>query len=397
MRCRSLLLAAFGALISSAAITRAGTPISPAPAVSADAAEPKKASWFKDPEDGYLDVSGFLDAPFGFIPVPLPITEPAVGFGGALAAVFINQDKGNRRPDLYGVGAMRTSNGSDGFFAGHSGYYLDNRLQLLAAVIKTSVNLDFHGLGRDPVLDREPLRYNLDITGGGLGTNWQLGESDWHLGVGYGYAEVSSSFVRDEARQRFLAREPGTPLAPKTTVSGLRLAIGHDSRDNIFTPTKGWFTELSFGASAEAIGSSDNFQIVDWVNMWYHPIVPEKLFFGIYSDVRQGFNDVPFFLRPAIGMRGVPLQRYQGDGMACAEGELRWQFLKRWSLVGFAGIGHTWTGNDPFGHGETIVSGGGGIRYLIARRYGLHMGIDAAWSKEDSAIYIQFGSAWARP
>ena len=47
----------------------------------------------------------------------------ALFVGGALAAVFINQNEGSRRPDLYAVGAMRTSNGSDGYFAGHSGHY----------------------------------------------------------------------------------------------------------------------------------------------------------------------------------------------------------------------------------------------------------------------------------
>ena len=395
MSIRSVLCVVFAVLTLSASSTRAGTILN---AATPDTDKPQKASWFKDPEDGCLDVSGFLDRPFGFIPVPLPITEPAIGLGGAVAAVFINQDASSRRPDLYGVGAMRTSNGTDGYFAGHSGHYLNDRLQVLAAAIKASVNLDFHGIGRQPRLEREPLRYNLDITGGGLGTNWQIGDSHWHVGVGYGYAEVRSSFVRSEERERLLAGVPGNPLAPKTTVSGVRLALGHDSRDNIFTPTKGWFTELSVGASAQAIGSSADFQIIDWVNIWYQPIVREKLFFGVFSDVRQGLNDVPFFLRPAIALRGVPMQRYQGDGMACAEGELRWQFSKRWSLVGFAGAGMTWTGNDSFGGGgETIVSGGGGFRYLIARRYGLHMGIDAAWSKEDSAVYIQFGSAWARP
>ena len=32
---------------------------------------------FFDPEDGYVDVSRFLDRAYGFIPVVLPITEPA--------------------------------------------------------------------------------------------------------------------------------------------------------------------------------------------------------------------------------------------------------------------------------------------------------------------------------
>jgi hypothetical protein len=44
-----------------------------------------------------------------------------------------------------------------------------------------------------------------------------------------------------------------------------------------------------------------------------------------------------------------------------------------------------------------VVAGGGGIRYLLARKFGLHYGVDVARGPEDWAIYFQFGSAWSRP
>ena len=52
---------------------------------------------------------------------------------------------------------------------------------------------------------------------------------------------------------------------------------------------------------------------------------------------------------------------------------------KRLSLVGFVG------------------AGGAGFRYEVARKYGLHMGVDVAFGPGTTAIYVQFGSAWARP
>jgi hypothetical protein len=42
------------------------------------------------------------------------------------------------------------------------------------------------------------------------------------------------------------------------------------------------------------------------------------------------------------------------------------------------------------------VSKGFGFRYLIARLYGLRVGIDVARGPEDWAFYIQVGNAWAR-
>jgi hypothetical protein len=33
----------------------------------------------------------------------------------------------------------------------------------------------------------------------------------------------------------------------------------------------------------------------------------------------------------------------------------------------------------------------------VARRHGLHMGIDLAFGPDDPVIYVVFGSAWLRP
>jgi hypothetical protein len=42
-----------------------------------------------DPVDGPLDLSAFLERAAGFLPVPLIVTDPAVGYGGGLLAMFI--------------------------------------------------------------------------------------------------------------------------------------------------------------------------------------------------------------------------------------------------------------------------------------------------------------------
>ena len=44
-----------------------------------------------------------------------------------------------------------------------------------------------------------------------------------------------------------------------------------------------------------------------------------------------------------------------------------------------------------------MTTGGFGIRYEVARKYGLHMGIDVAYGPTGPVYYVQFGSAWMRP
>ena len=96
-------------------------------------------------------------------------------------------------------------------------------------------------------------------------------------------------------------------------------------------------------------------------------------------------------------MRGAPVMRYQGDNVAQVEAELRWQFWQRFSLVGFAGTGVAWNDFERFNRTLTVVTGGAGFRYELARKYGLHMGLDVATGPAGQAIYVQFGSAWIRP
>ena len=43
------------------------------------------------------------------------------------------------------------------------------------------------------------------------------------------------------------------------------------------------------------------------------------------------------------------------------------------------------------------MTGGGGFRYELARRYKPHMGLDLGFGPDGPALYVQFGSAWLRP
>ena len=94
--------------------------------------------------------------------------------------------------------------------------------------------------------------------------------------------------------------------------------------------------------------------------------------------------------------------KYQGEKTALYEAQLRWEFIPRWSGLVFGGVSKAY-GKDkffpglietPFDEAETIYSKGVGFRYLIAKKFGLRMGIDIASSNEDKAFYIQFGTAW---
>jgi outer membrane protein assembly factor BamA len=179
-------------------------------------------------------------------------------------------------------------------------------------------------------------------------------------------------------------------------VGGLTPSFTYDSRNTLFTPTRGTFIEAVLGVFSRPLGGDDEFQRVQLTAMHYVTLRPD-LFLGVRGDGTASFGEVPFYLRPFISLRGTPVMRYQGDEVAQIEAELRWQFWKRLSLLGFAGAGVAWTDFERLHASKTVVTGGFGFRYELARRYGLHVGLDFAFAPDNTAVYVQIGSAWMRP
>jgi outer membrane protein assembly factor BamA len=193
------------------------------------------------------------------------------------------------------------------------------------------------------------------------------------------------------------AATPGLPdFQRESRVGGLTPSFTYDSRDNIFTPLRGTFVEARAGLFSQALGGDGEFQRLSLTAIHFLPLNP-KWTLGVRADATSSFGDVPFYMRPFVALRGAPIMRYQGEQVAQVEAELRWQFWKRFSLVGFAGAGAAWNDFDRLENQVTLVTGGAGFRYEVARKYGLHMGVDLAFGPDTTAIYVQFGSAWARP
>jgi hypothetical protein len=363
--------------------------------VTSEPEETNAVSKFRSPDDGWFDVSGFLAEKYGFIPVPLIITEPAVGYGGGAGLMFLSKplpqaEDGLGRPNITVVGGFGTENGSWGTIAGDMRYWLDEHLQTLVGFVYASVNLDFYGIGDDPALANNPLRYNLEPKGGTARARYRFGDTRLWAGLNYAFVSTDVSFDKP----------PGTPGEPafqhESNVAGFTPSLTFDTRDNFFTPNRGTYLEASAGFFSPAFGADQDFQRASLVAMQFFPL-SSMLFLGIRAEAAASFGNEPFYLRPYISLRGAPTLRYQGEEVAQIETELRWQFWKRFSLVGFVGGGAAWNHLERFNSTQTIVTGGAGFRYELARAYGLHIGLDVARGPDDTAVYIQIGSAWARP
>jgi len=105
-------------------------------------------SKFRSSDDGWFDVSGFLDEKYGFLPLIIPITEPAVGYGATGALAFLDQPLGETRagfgrPDITIAGGLGTENGTWGVLVGDIRHWLHDQLETQAGFTHLSVDLDF--------------------------------------------------------------------------------------------------------------------------------------------------------------------------------------------------------------------------------------------------------------
>ena len=347
-----------------------------------------------DPEDGQLDMSTVLERAHGFLPIPIVVTEPAVGYGGGFAAMFVRPrheagSEGFARPDISVVGALVTENGTKMLMAGDSSLWLDGRFKTLAGVAAGDIRLDVYGLGTTRTDLDEPVRYTLDIKGAGGALDWKLAPgSPWSVGIRFVYADVEPK-LRDD------------PIFPnledriRTTISGPGVSLTYDSRDNLFTPTRGIYAETSLFMSDDTFGANRNFRRFGQALIGWWPVA-SAVTFAARAGYQQSSHGAPFFMRPFITMRGIPAMRYPGNKVAQAEIEARWQFHGRWSVVGFGGYGEARLDED-LKRSKSAGAGGIGFRYELARKFGMHVGIDVARGPEDTAVYLQIGNAWFRP
>jgi len=356
----------------------------------------KKIS-FKDSLDHKIDLSDWVINSKGFIPIPYLITEPALGgIGGALVPVFIKPNtpykdsingktvKSRAKPNLLAVGAAYTANGTWFVGGGTAGTIKKWRANYRFFGGYADVNMNFYHTfqnGTDGSFE-----FNIKTVPIYGQFTKQLGLSAWSAGLDYLF--LSTTIANPNPLFN-------TPKEVNSIVSKLGLVLDYDKRDNVFTSDKGIRWKTSLAESDEIIGSDYGFTTLTTSAFWYVPI-SKQLIAGLRAEYQQIWGSPPFYMKPFISMRGIPIMRYQGDITGLAETEWRWDFTYRHSLVGFGGAGKAIADGDSFRESTWRVSGGAGYRYLLARKLKLRAGIDIARGPEQWAYYIVFGTNWVK-
>jgi outer membrane protein assembly factor BamA len=361
------------------------------------AASQKSKVSFYDSLDHKMDMSDFLIESNGFIPVPIIVTEPALGgFGFGFAPIFIKKRKPivNRKgqsirlpPDVSGGAMLYTVNNSWAALAFRSGTWAKTNSKYRIGGGYANINLEFYRTADDG--HEFSTKFNLRTIPLITSLLKRFGNTPWSAGISYTLlntrVQVKGEELPDFVRDKEI----------KSTVSLPGVIVEYDSRDNTFTPDKGIRSQFSLSFSDNAFGSDYDYQDLSFFAFGYFKL-RRNIITGLRYEMQQVFGDVPFYLEPYIDLRGVPIARYQSNVTSVAEAEVRWDIVPRWSAVGFGGAGKAYNNWNEFSQTNWVVSGGAGFRYLIARKFRVRTGIDIARGPEQWAYYIVFGSSWVR-
>jgi hypothetical protein len=338
------------------------------------------------------------------IPIPIFVTEPAIGYGlGAAVAYFHDRkdeeepaagavapaltagnagesEEGQKRPpDVTGVAATYTDKGTWLVGGGHFASWRRDTVRYTGILAYANIESTFFFRDR-------PFDFNL--RGGALyqDLRFRVHGSRFFLGGKLSYLDAEGAFKSG----RDLPIDFGYP---QFADFGVAAEVVYEGRDNAMTPGSGQLIELVLWKHFEAFGTDYDYGKVAFKLHSFHPFA-ESFVLGLRLEVEGVTGEPPLWSYPWIKLRGIPGLRYQNQKAGVAETELRWDILDRWAVLAFVGVGSTW-GDAPLYKDESgIVAGGIGGRYLFRPEDDIWVGVDIGWGPEDTPVYVQVGHAW---
>lgn len=362
--------------------------------VLAKVKQPKKKFNLKDTLDNKIDMSDYLINMHGFVPYPVIISEPSLGsFGLAMALVFISPKKSAKKgeqfhfPDITGVAGMWTLNNTWGVGGLRQGSFPKIGMRYNVAAAYADININFYRnfthLGEKEVL------FKLKTILGVLDVSENLYRNKLFAGLNYTFSNITTSTEFENIPDSIFNQKPS--ISKNSGLLGLYFEW--DSRNTIFTPDKGIRTKVSFGIGRNWTVSDFDYEKSEiYITGFMRPV--RWWVCGLRADWQWAGGNTPFYLIPYIKMRGIGAMVYQGDQVLQLETEQRFDVTLRWSVLGFAGVGKTFSRSRYLEDTDWHVAGGVGFRYLLSRIFRMRMGVDLAVGPDQFAYYIVLGHYW---
>ena len=343
----------------------------------------------EDPENSSTDL----------LIAPIPVSNPALGTGGALAAVLYYNPNDASEPWVTGVGAGYTSSDTWGGGLFHRMSLGGDRFKIAALAGYGDARLKYYGIGSQAgqagisvALRQRGLTGYLDgqvrIFDHGLLSNL-------HVGARISYLRVRSSISIPTPNRPDLDLPA---IERRSAIATIGPSFTFDTRDHPFTPRKGVLVTGTMLFGADFLGSDFEHRKLELLSTGYFPI-GKSTTLAIRKTLCTVKGDAPFYDLCNFGqhadLRGYEAGRYRDRASWALQAELRQPLFGDFGVVGFAGFGGIAPSGDAiWKDSDVLASGGFGLRYRASKQNNVNLRVDVAWGKDGSAIYFGVGEAF---
>jgi hypothetical protein len=322
-----------------------------------------------------------------FVVAPIPISDPVLGSGLVLASAYFypqtEEQKATQPASVTGVAGMYTSSESYAYAVGQQNYWGRDRWRFNGLLGHADLKLELRsgdesaeGRRTDWLLDGDFLQTGIS----------RMIAGDWYLGLTGRLVDIKQSFEVDR-------ESDGFDFGPGIRIVGVGLSLEHDSRDLPLNSYSGQLFELRGLFNDSALGSDSTYQAYNAALRSYHRL-SERVVLAWELEACKKTGSVPLWDACRIGLRGFPATDYLGRLSGSAQVELRWNFWKRWGLVGFAGGGAVDDSLIEKDDGDLIPSAGVGLRFMLLKSKRINFRLDYGRSDGEDAVYFSVGEAF---
>lgn len=325
-------------------------------------------------------------------PFPVFSYTPETNFlfgAGASFTFRFKKDPPTAKPTNIFAGGAYTLNKQILLYTLYKVFYDSSKYYFFGEVGYFKYNFFYYGVGQNAVSEE---LYDVDFPRIMVNATRRV-LPNIYLGVRYQY-ENFQVHNQQPAGELIKGNIPGSL---GSVVSGAGIGMVYDSRDSIFYPRKGFYSETHFTNYGKLWGGNFNYNrlIID--------VTGYKVLFKDVVLATNSYNSfitgtAPFQQMSLIGgtkkMRGYYEGTFRDQNLMMLQAETRFPLFWRFGAVAFGSIGFIGNNTDFIRFNDPKYTYGAGLRFKITPKDHLNLRIDYGIGPGTSGAYITIGEAF---
>lgn len=329
---------------------------------------------------------------FSIFPFPVISYTPETNFlfgAGASLTFRFNKDPLRVKPSNVFAGGAYTLNKQILLYTQYKIFYNENKYYTYGEAGYYKYNFFYYGIGEDRVPEElfavDFPRFITDFTRKIL--------PNLYSGIRYHYENYQ---VHDQMPGGELI-SGNVPGGKGSLVSGVGITSVYDSRDSVFYPNKGWYTEVYYTNYGKTWGGNFNYNRIA-VDIANYQKIYKKVILAMNSFSSFITGTAPFQQLSGVGgtkkMRGFYEGFFRDKNLSMLQAETRFPIWWRFGGVVFGDVGVLGNNTDFLRFDKPKYTFGGGLRFTITEDDHLNIRVDYGVGPGTSGAYITIGEAF---